>query len=150
MGDGAPRGDGGVVTIMSLRGETWSTAVVADDRMVPYGIFQFMNLAQVSDFEAAAAVFMSPYILLPLRVIRPERLLVSKTASPAPGCSVIAFLFSVLRYLLRFVLSYSCPRRVIADDLPSCALVWMTWYKAAFFEVDVFFFHFHCLIRYLY
>lgn len=104
----------------------------------------------MSDLEVAAAVFVRPYILLPLRVIRPEKVSISLGASPAPGCRVIAFLLSVLRYLLKFFVSSSCPPRVIAEDLPRCALVWMTWYKAAFFEVEVLFFKFHFLIRYLY
>ena len=103
----------------------------------------------VSDSEAAAG-FKRPYILLPLKLKRPEKLLASVTAAPAPGCNVIALLLSVLRYLRRLFVSKSCPRRVIADDLPSCALFWMTWHTAAFFDVEVLFFSFHFPIRYLY
>ena len=87
-----------------------------------------------------------PYILLPLCAICPAKELASLTASTPTGCKVIDFLLSVLRYLRRFLVSKSCPLCVIADDFPSCALVWMTWYKAAFFEDEVFFFNFHFLI----
>ena len=98
----------------------------------------------------AAAGFRRPYILLPLKLICPEKVLASVMAAPAPGSSVIALLFLVLIYLRRFFVSKSCPRRVIVDDLPSCALFWMTWHSAAFFDVEVLFFSFHFLIRYLY
>ena len=44
MGEGASRGDVGVVTTISLSGDAWSMALAADIPMTPYGIFQFMNL----------------------------------------------------------------------------------------------------------
>ena len=46
VGDGASCGDGGVVTTISLSGETWSMGLAPDVFIAPYGIFQFMNLGK--------------------------------------------------------------------------------------------------------
>ena len=65
MADGAPRGEGGGVTTISLSGEAGSTVPGPEEAIVPYGIFQFMNLANRGSVEAAAR-FTRPYILLTL------------------------------------------------------------------------------------
>ena len=82
---------------------------------------------------------------MPLEVIRSNEPAFI-TAPLLTGCNVIALRASVLRYLRRFLVSTFCPLRMMAEDLPSSALFWMTWYKAAFFAVEVIFFKFHFLI----
>ena len=61
----------------------------------------------------------------------------------APGCRVIALLLSVLRYLRMFFVSTFCPPRMIADDLPTSALFFMTWHIAFFFGADKLLLNFH-------
>ena len=53
---------------------------------------------------------------------------------------------SFLVYLLKFFVSKVFPLRLMTDDLPSCARVWMTLHNATFFGVEVLFLNFHFLL----